>query len=31
MLIKYWNSERLSISCEEWREMSGEVNGEIAS
>jgi len=25
-LIKYWNHERMSITCEEWREMSGEAN-----
>jgi hypothetical protein len=27
-LIKYWNNESMSVSCEEWREMSGEANKE---
>jgi hypothetical protein len=26
-LIKYWNNDRFSVSCEEWREMSDEANG----
>lgn len=24
-LIKHWNNERVSVSCEEWREMSDEA------
>lgn len=24
-LIKYWNNESMSVSCEEWREMSTEA------
>lgn len=24
-LIKYWNNQSLSVSCEEWREMSTEA------
>ena len=28
-LIKYWNNESMSVSCEEWRELSkdAEVEG----
>lgn len=25
-LIKYWNNDSMSVSCEEWREMSGEAD-----
>ena len=25
-LIKYWNNESMSVTCEEWREMSAEAN-----
>lgn len=24
-LIRYWNNDRMSVSCEEWREMSSEA------
>lgn len=24
-LLKYWNNESMSVSCEEWREMSDEA------
>ena len=26
LLMRYWNNDSMSISCEEWREMSGEAN-----
>jgi hypothetical protein len=24
-LLKYWNNDSMSVSCEEWREMSDEA------
>lgn len=27
-LIKYWSNDRFSVSCEEWREMSGEAKSD---